>query len=265
MRGRHSLRSALLAILVIFLVLVVASRSSENKTTLSVDGYTSEKPPSSGGALADPSTITPTPEASPTPTVYKPDIDTTSWEFVLANNDHNIGTFAPTVVAIPSNTVQFFDERAVDALEQFLQAARDAGYTPYVQSAYRPYSSQSYIFNGKASQLSWDGTYTYEEAIEMAKKLVAYPGTSDHQTGLGLDITDQYYSTLSADTVNQEFMTWLKENCAQYGFILRYPESKIAITGWSEPWHYRYVGKEAAEYIMSNNLCLEQFLDLYKS
>ena len=90
------------------------------------------------------------------------------------------------------------------------------------------------------------------------------PGESDHQTGLGLDITDRYYSTMDASQMDQNFLTWLRENCADYGFILRYPSDKSAITERDEPWHFRYVGVEAARYIMDNNLCLEQFIALYE-
>ena len=97
-----------------------------------------------------------------------------------------------------------------------------------------------------------------------AAKLVAPPGTSDHQTGLAVDITDKYYSQMDASKMDQDFLAWLKDNCAEYGFILRYPSSKVSITGWDEPWHFRYVGKVAAEFIMDNNLCLEQFISLYE-
>jgi D-alanyl-D-alanine carboxypeptidase len=86
---------------------------------------------------------------------------------------------------------------------------------------------------------------------------VAIPGTSEHQLGLGVDI--------NADGVNSagyEVYDWLEAHCWEYGFILRYPEDKTDITGISnEPWHFRYVGQEAAEYIMSNGLCLEEYLE----
>jgi D-alanyl-D-alanine carboxypeptidase len=157
-----------------------------------------------------------------------------------------------------------FDSRAIDALESLLQAARDAGYTPYINTAYRPYSAQEYIFNGKASQIAWSGQVTYEEAVEQAKSIVAYPGTSEHQTGLACDITDQYYSTMDASKMDQGLLTWLKDHCAEYGFILRYPANKESITGWNEPWHFRYVGVEAAKFMTENDLCLEEFWNLYK-
>jgi D-alanyl-D-alanine carboxypeptidase len=93
---------------------------------------------------------------------------------------------------------------------------------------------------------------------------VAYPGTSEHQTGLCCDITDKYYSAMDVSQMDQNLLTWLREHCAEYGFILRYPGNKESITGWNEPWHYRYVGVEAAKYMTENNLCLEEFRKLYE-
>lgn len=90
------------------------------------------------------------------------------------------------------------------------------------------------------------------------------PGTSDHQTGLGADIVDQYYSSLSVDTVNARFLTWLADNCADYGFVIRYPSDKVSITGRNEPWHVRYVGDAAARFMTEHNLCLEEFVALYQ-
>lgn len=265
LKTRHILLAFAFILLTIFLLIIIFSRSTEARE-LDQDGaapdaglsFAVPTPQSSPGSVVD---VNPAPSKKPIED-EKPDIDISSWEYILANSEHNIGKYAPTVTAI-EDTAQFFDERAVGALVEFLNAARAAGYTPYVVTAYRPYSTQEYYYNGKASQISWPD-YPSAADYEEAAKLVAPPGTSDHQTGLGVDIADRYYSTLSADTVDGEFMDWLAENCAQYGFILRYPSLRKTITGWDEPWHFRYVGREAAEYIMANNLCLEQFVDMYK-
>ncbi len=74
---------------------------------------------------------------------------------------------------------------------------------------------------------------------------------------------DQQYEVLDYSKMNAEFFAWLDANCAQYGFIKRYPSGKESITGWDEPWHYRYVGKEAAEFITQNGLSLEEFIAHY--
>jgi D-alanyl-D-alanine carboxypeptidase len=260
MRGKVSILTIIFTVALIFLFLLIASRLGEKPSDSTIDGYSSGKRP---GTSEEAGEVNYYLNPTPSPSVYKPDIDIRSWEFILANNDNNIGTYTPVCVQI-EGFPQYFDERAIDKLEEFLQAARDAGFTPFINSSFRPYSSQKYIFNGKASQIAWDGKYTYEQAVELAKKIIAYPGTSDHQTGLAVDITDRYYRNLKHDLVNQELLDWLTDNCSNYGFITRYPTHKYAITGLDEPWHFRYVGREAAEYIMENNLCLEQFIELYR-
>lgn len=272
MRAKKILYAFVLTVLTVVLIVLISSRNAEKEiwpTALSGSpdsaAYSQTDMPVLDNDTANitQTDVTPTPAPTPVPTSYKPDIDINSWEYVLVNADHSIGSYVPNVVAI-ENTAQYFDSRAIDALESFLQGARDAGYTPYINTAYRPYSAQEYIFNGKASQISWGGQYTYEEAVEMAKSIVAYPGTSEHQTGLACDITDKYYSTMDASKMDQGLLTWLKDHCAEYGFILRYPADKESITGWNEPWHFRYVGVEAAEFMTENNLCLEEFWSLYE-
>ena len=100
------------------------------------------------------------------------------------------------------------------------------------------------------------------EAEELAAAEVARPGTSEHQLGLAVDIISNVHPELDESWAQTEEAEWLKENCADYGFILRYPPDKSGITGivW-EPWHFRYVGEEAAQYIMENDLCLEEYLE----
>ena len=66
------------------------------------------------------------------------------------------------------------------------------------------------------------------------------------------------------DTVNARFLTWLADNCADYGFVIRYPSDKVSITGRNEPWHVRYVGETAAKFMTEHNLCLEEFAALYQ-
>lgn len=270
MRAKKILPVLMLTALTIVLIMLVSSRIADKKvwesSLTSTAGYSQSNSPVLDNDVTNiaQSEVTPTPAPTTEPAVYKPDIDISSWEYVLANADNSIGNYAPEVVAIGS-TAQYFDSRAVDALESFLQGARDAGFTPYISTAYRPYSSQEYIFNGKASQIAWGGTYSYEQAVEMAKSVVAYPGTSDHQTGLSCDITDKYYSgALDAAQMDQGLLMWLQEHCTEYGFILRYPLNKDSITGWNEPWHFRYVGVEVAKYITENDLCLEEFCELYE-
>lgn len=94
-----------------------------------------------------------------------------------------------------------------------------------------------------------------------AAKVVAYPGTSEHNLGLAVDIVSLGYQLLDNKQATTAEVRWLVENCADYGFILRYPQGKESITGIIyEPWHFRYVGVTAAQEIMDSGMCLEEYL-----
>ena len=197
-------------------------------------------------------TPTPTPTPTPEPTPYRPDVDVTSWEFILANADHSIGDYAPELVEIEYG--HQFDARAADALRAFIGDCRAAGLSVTINSSYRDYYTQKYLYERKVAQ--------YGEAV--AKTIVLPPGTSEHQTGLAADIADQFYSLKDSSLANTATFQWMNEHCAEYGFILRYPADKQDITQvMYEPWHFRYVGVEAATFMKEENLCLEEFLALY--
>lgn len=211
---------------------------------------------------------TPEPTPTPTPTPYVdpdlPDISINEWNYKLIDNIHVLDrAFTPPEVVEIDNS-QYIDTRIAEPLENMLAGAREAGFDVCVRMGYRTYISQATIFNGRASIIYESGTGTLEEAEMIARKYVAYPGTSEHQYGLSADIMDSTTTTMSADDVEDlPVLLWLKEHCAEYGFILRYPKDKQDITGWYEPWHFRYVGTEAAEYIMDKGICLEEFIEKY--
>lgn len=186
----------------------------------------------------------------------KPDINIMEWEYILANTDHLLNKdFIPDLTELEYGN--YFDSRAVDALKLFIQGARDEGLSVYLTSSYRSYSMQEYLFNNKVQQYGGDR--------EAAARIVAIPGSSEHQTGLAADIVDQHYEYMNESLADTALSKWMYEHCAEYGFILRFPEDKQDITGiMFEPWHFRYVGEEAAKYIMDNNLCLEEFVSLYQ-
>lgn len=201
-------------------------------------------------------TPTSTPESTPTPepTPYKPDIDISSWEYILVNAENNIGEYVPELSELEYG--QKFDSRAIDALKEFIAAARAEGLSVCLSSSYRSYAEQEYLFNRKVAQYGGD--------TATAATIVAPPGTSEHQTGLCCDITDRYYEFKDSSLENTALFKWMYEHCHEYGFILRYPKDKQDITGIIyEPWHFRYVGVEAASFIMENGLCLEEFVALY--
>ena len=260
MSGKKIASAVLTVILVIGLGIVVVLRINETPAKEEPSAAAPEATPSPTPSPTPESTPTPepTPEPTPSPTPEPepdiPDIDITSWEYILANADNSIEEYVPELTSLENG--QSFDSRAVEELQRFIDDTRAEGLSVYLSSSYRSYSEQQYLFNRKVSQLGGD------EA--RAARIVARPGTSEHQTGLCCDITDRYYETKDSSLENTQMYQWMYAHCAEYGFILRYPKDKEDVTGIIyEPWHFRYVGKEAAEYIMENGLCLEEFVELY--
>jgi D-alanyl-D-alanine carboxypeptidase len=132
--------------------------------------------------------------------------------------------------------------------------------TVCVLSGYRSYEYQANNFNNKVKDYQSKG-YSKEEAEKEAATIIARPGTSEHQLGLAVDIIDTQLWALEEEQADLPAQKWLMEHCWEYGFILRYPRDKQDITGITyEPWHYRYVGMEAAEEITSRGICLEEYL-----
>lgn len=153
------------------------------------------------------------------------------------------------------------DERIYEDLQDLLADARAEGLSPVICSAYRTNAQQQMLYGNKIKRLELEG-YSQEEAQQKAGTVVAVPGTSEHETGLALDIVAESYQVLTEDQENTAEQQWLMENAHRYGFILRYPKGKSEITGICyEPWHYRYVGKEAAKEIYKKGLCLEEYLE----
>lgn len=142
---------------------------------------------------------------------------------------------------------------AAGALEELFAGAAQEGITLYATSGYRSYSTQKAIFERKLDRMS-------EKA---ANASVAKPGYSEHQTGLAMDVEGQ---TTLGTGLTEAFGTspegiWLAAHCHEYGFIIRYPEEKTKITGYIyEPWHIRYVGKEAAAEIKALDVTFEEYI-----
>lgn len=142
------------------------------------------------------------------------------------------------------------------ALQQMFDDAREAGVYPIVASGFRTAEKQQSLMDEKV-QSYLDMGYSRDAAEAEALKWVNAVGCSEHQSGLAVDI--------NADGIHSagyEVYAWLAENAWRYGFILRYPEDKTGITGTDyEPWHYRYVGDDAAREIYESGVCLEEYLD----
>ena len=187
-----------------------------------------------------------------------PDIDIYGWEFLYASPKQGVSRYHPHV----RNTYGvYMDERASRPTVAFLDAAREAGYRVYIQAGYRNFEYHYYWYMKAINE--------YGSAYEACKHVFA-PGCSEHSTGLAFDITDEidysanYYEMHDPTVADTEAYQWMAEHCAEYGFIVRYPEGKEEYYGMAcQPGHFRYVGVEAAKYIMENDLCLEEFMALY--
>lgn len=167
--------------------------------------------------------------------------------------------FSPELVRLPGGWQ--VDIRAADPLTQMLEDCRAAGLKPEICSAYRTEEQQTYLHENKIARLRAAG-WDWDDAPREAARWVAAPNTSEHQTGLALDLISAGYRGLTDRQAETEEQQWLMENCWEYGFILRYPADRCDVTGvgW-EPWHYRYVGTEAALAMRESGQCLEEYLE----
>jgi len=130
------------------------------------------------------------------------------------------------------------------------------GYGLFVREGYRTQEEQQQLLDEKIEAYENEGK-SKSEAKKLAEQWVAIPGTSEHQLGIAVDINADTTKSSSDDVYS-----WLAENAHKYGFIKRYPSDKTDITGViNEPWHYRYVGTEAALEIYSQGMCLEEYID----
>ena len=155
---------------------------------------------------------------------------------------------------------QAIDKRVYPALQRMMDDARAAGLQPLICSSYRTRATQERLFQNKIERLVKQGC-SREEAETLAAQWVARPGTSEHEAGLAVDIVDTSYQILDEQQEQTPVQQWLMAHCADYGFILRYPSDKSDLTGIGyEPWHYRYVGEEAAKEITEQGVCLEEYL-----
>ena len=180
---------------------------------------------------------------------------------MLVNKDYGLPEDYEVDLLTMYDKVNRAAKEAYGPLNDMLAAGRAEGLAFEICSSYRDVQVQKRLFQEDLDVLMAQG-YTYEAAYEEVAKETMPPGHSEHSTGLAFDIVSLGYQILDA---KQEFTPetqWLHENCAKYGFILRYPKGKEDITKISfESWHYRYVGVEVATYIMEQGLCLEEYLD----
>lgn len=186
------------------------------------------------------------------------DSDLTKETLMIVNKYHKVSqNYVPdNLITIENNyggNGKSIQEVAYPSYKEMYDAALQEGLHLSVSSAYRSFSYQQGLYNN----------YVAQNGFEEAETFSARPGYSEHQTGLAIDFCTSACRNLGDFEGTKEFY-WMKENSYKYGWILRYPEEDVKITGYTyEPWHYRYVGMEAAKIIHDNNLTYEEYYAYY--
>ena len=184
---------------------------------------------------------------------------TEQWNLILVNPWNEVPEDYEVKLTRLKNG-QAVDSRCYPMLQQMMDDCRADGLNPYICASYRTMKKQKALFADKVRRVLLEGC-PKDEAEDEAAKTVARPGTSEHQLGLALDIVDADDPQLETWQEDTPVQQWLMKNSWKYGFVLRYPPEKSSITGIIyEPWHYRYVGRQAAEEMYTRGLCLEEYL-----
>jgi len=187
-------------------------------------------------------------------------IDDLPWNLTLVNRYHFLPyDFEPAVSAVGGG--HYFDARAADSLVAMLNSARSQGLSPLVASSYRSIERQTTLFRNQLNRRLQEGM-SFDDAFDAARRVVAYPGSSEHNLGLAVDIVSISHQTLTADFGQTPEGIWLAQNSWRYGFVLRYPYHKQDVTHIIyEPWHFRYVGVEHAAIMFEMDLVLEEYIE----
>ena len=187
--------------------------------------------------------------------------DSRGWQIQMVNPWNSV----PEVFEVDLRSVGGDHSIAAEAAVDFadmIYTLQQLEMGPIITSSYRSGTRQKEIFEERVAKYMGQGM-TEEEARALTATSVAIPGTSEHQLGLAMDMTDAQYNKLDEGQMETPTQLWLIENSWRYGFILRYPEGKSEITGIIyEPWHYRYVGKELAAELYELGLTMEEYLDM---
>lgn len=149
---------------------------------------------------------------------------------------------------LPENYGKGLDKTAENAFNKMADDAAKDNISLRIVSGFRSYDVQASLYE----------SYCYERGREAADTFSARPGHSEHQSGLAMDINSVYDSFAFTDEAK-----WMEKNCHKYGFIIRYPKDKEAITGYKyESWHIRYIGKELAKKLYNRGITLEEYFDI---
>jgi zinc D-Ala-D-Ala carboxypeptidase len=252
--------------------IVYPHAKKETNTSIANQRNTTSKSPSpqptdlvrGGGGESPQPKQTPTLSPQPTlPTNTAQSLSEPSSLWVIVNKRHPLPLdYVPSGLRAPAvklknasdNTEMMLREDAAVAAEKFLKDAESAGYPFMLVSAYRSSQLQKILY----------GRYVSESGQKEADTFSARPGYSEHQTGLGMDVSPPdntcAFNACLGDTPGGK---WLEDNAYNYGFVLRYPKNKQSITGYIyEPWHYRYVGLELSKELHEQGQILEEYFVL---
>jgi LAS superfamily LD-carboxypeptidase LdcB len=188
---------------------------------------------------------------------------------VLLNKQNPIldPSYEPETLVYIENEIKnyWIDATVAKALEAMLMEIKAAGFNDiYITSGYRSYNYQSILYDNYINaEMSKNPNLTREEAEKLASTYSAKPGTSEHHTGLCVDITTTAMGGLLEESfADLEIYDWLVANAWKFGFTLRYPSDKVDITGYVfEPWHWRFVGRDAALEMLRTGECFEEYLE----
>ena len=210
-------------------------------------------------------TLSPEPTAAPIPTGpvwYNGFVDPRTVEFEIVSNPDDITVlvnkyfavsedYSPELVDAESSKSQKLQPEADEAWDLMRQACEtDTGKTLYLTAGYSTFAQREKLFNDAVAN----------KGVERACAKYAYPGRSEHNLGLALDIATTDSPSISGDFAGTTAGIWLAEHAHEYGFILRYPDGKSDITGYGyEAWHYRYLGAELATTLHESGQTLEEY------
>lgn len=218
-----------------------------------------EPPTEAQTAAPEPTTAKAPPVSLPqsadgNPVTVSPDGD--NWELTLVNLQYRLPEdYKPTLqAAVEGSSVQL-DARVAPFYAEMYAAAKADGCTLTPYSGYRTFARQQENFDRKVAYYVSQGL-SEAEATAQTQTRILPAGASEHNMGFAMDIV-----SASADFISTKEFSWLSAHAHEYGFILRYPENKTDITGvMYEPWHWRFVGKEAAAEMQKSGQCLEEYL-----
>lgn len=183
-----------------------------------------------------------------------------AWNLIVVNQD----SLVPEDFTVDLLTLhdQRVDVRIAEQLNGMIAASKVDGITLRICSSFRSVSDQAELLQKEINRYRSRG-YSEEESKEIAARFVQQPAASEHHTGLAVDFLASRMVSLGEWNANIPAYLWLKANAANYGFVERYPKDKEDITkiGW-EPWHYRFVGHDAAKEMRDSQLCLEEYIEL---